>query len=90
MPDYILRSLEILQHSWAMYLGIIYFFKATHTWLYFQCTGFCGFSFRKKHLCLVKIHSTLNEEIPKVHNEYGIIAMVCAMIKANYFYMTFI
>lgn len=88
MPEYILRSLETLKHSWAMYLGIIYFFKATHTWLYFQHIGFCEFTLLQKHLCLVKIHSTLNEEIPKVHNEYGIIAMGCAMIKANYFYMT--
>lgn len=48
MPEYILRSLEILKHSGAMYLGIIYFFKTTHTWLYFQCTGFCGFTFSQK------------------------------------------
>lgn len=49
-PENILRSLEILKHSWVMYLGIIYFLKATHTWLYFQCIGFFGFTFSQKAL----------------------------------------
>jgi hypothetical protein len=90
MLQYVLRFLEILKHSWIIYCGIIYFFKVTHTWLYFLHIGFCGFIFHKKYLCLVRIHPALNEEIPKAHNEYGIIAIVCALIKVNYFYMPFI
>lgn len=88
MPAYILRSLETLKHSWAMYLGIIYFLQPLTPGCIFNILGFVNLFFYKKHLCPVKIHSTLNEEIPKVHNEYGIIAMGYAMIKANYFYMT--